>query len=192
MKTKSFSLAVLLPLFLLLVIPVSAIGRPDFAKKPETTPTEKATGKLRACQAWESSIKTRMSHLVSLAATMQEKFDKIAERVENYYINKTVPSGKTVTNYDTLVSDIQVKKEAVTAAVATAQTNADAFTCDSENPKDSVKQFRLDMQNVKKALKDYRTSIKNLIVAVRSVTGEENKDKDEPTVTPTVTVAPTP
>lgn len=182
MKAKILSLTIFLLLFLFMVIPSFAFGRPDFANKPDLSPTGAQNGKVRSCQAFEKSIKNRMTHLTKLSTTMEGKFDKIAQRVEEYYTSKVIPNGKTVANYDVLVADVQIKKDAVTAAIITAQTNADNFTCNSDNPKSNVSQFRTDMQNVKEALKEYRTSIKNLIVAIRSLTGAENR----------VTVTPTP
>lgn len=181
MKTKFLSSAILLPLFLLIVTPALALGRPDFANKPDLSPTGAQNGKIRACQAKENAIKNRISHLTALVTTMESKFDSIATRVKDHYTNKVVPSGKTVANYDDLVADIQTKKDAVDTALKTAQADVDSFSCTSTNPKDQLTQFRTDMKNVKKALKEYRTSIKNLIVAVRSVTGEENKATETPT-----------
>lgn len=107
---------------------------------------------------------------------MQAKFDAIAERVKAYYTLKVVPSGKTVTNYDSLIADIQSKKAAVGTALTEAQSGVRSFACSADDPKALLKQYRVNMQSVKSALKEYRTSIKNLIVAVRSVVGatEEN------------------
>ena len=118
---------------------------------------------------------------------MEDKFDKHAQRVEEYYTSKVLPSSKTVAGYDSLVADIQAKKTAVTTAISTAQNDANKFSCTGDDPKGHLTQFRKDMQAVKKALKDYRTSIKNLIVAVRSVTGateRENKGSPKPTSSP--------
>lgn len=140
--------------------------------------------RLRSCQAKEESIKNRLSHLNQLATNMQEKFDAIAERVKEYYTTKVVPSGTTVANYDTLVSDIATKKTAVQTALTKAQDDVATFSCDGEDPKGRLTSFRTNMQAVKGALKDYRTSIKNLIVAIRSVTGETKKASPTPTATP--------
>ncbi|MEX2028174.1 MAG: hypothetical protein WD988_01590 [Candidatus Curtissbacteria bacterium] len=133
------------------------------------------TGKLQACQARENAIKNRSTHLVSLVSNMETKFDSIATRVETYYTSKVVPSGKTVANYDALLTDIQTKKTVVQTALTKTQGDAGSFSCDSDTPKAQLTQFGQDMQVIKTALKAYRTSIKNLIVAVRSVVGEENK-----------------
>ena len=189
-----------LGLFLLLVVlapSVFAVGKPDTVGRPETVTGRPSnvgnstTGvqeerrqqaqnrlteaKLKVCQAKENAIKKRTEQLTKLATNMQEKFDAIAGRVQEYYTSKVVPSGKTVVNYDSLVADIQAKKGAVQTALTTAQNNAGAFACDGNDPKGQLTQFKDDMRAVKSALKDYRTSIKNLIVAVRSVTGGENE-----------------
>lgn len=154
-----------------------------FAAKPQHIATQNNTprngsesGRMHACQDRENSVKTRMSHLTQLAKMMQEKFDQHVMRVENYYTNKVLPSGKTVANYDSLVLDIQTKKALVQAALTTAQTETNQFDCSQVNPKSQVTQFKQDMQIVKKALKNYRTSIKNLIVAIHSVTGAQNRE----------------
>lgn len=185
-----------LSLFLLVVALVPsalAIGKPDdvggkpsgvggslsVTGKPSGLPTQAqahlTAAKLRACQAKESAITKRSVHLGQLATTMEEKFDAIATRVEEYYTTKVVPSGKTVAKYNSLVSDIQTKKTAVQTAVTKAQAGAAGFSCTGDDPKGQMVTFREDMQAVIKALQDYRTSIKNLIVAVRSVTGETER-----------------
>ena len=106
---------------------------------------------------------------------MQEKFDAIAAKVQDYYTSKLVPAGKTVSNYDALVADIQTKKSAIQTALTKAQTDISGFSCTGSDPKGLLKKFSEDMKSVKQALNDYRTAIKNLIVAVHSVTGEENR-----------------
>lgn len=170
--TRWYALLLGLPVFLFVfAVSVLAVGKPETAGKPSSRPEQAQAhlteGKLRACQAKENSIKTRAQHLGELAAKMQEKFDAIAARVKEHYTS----SGKTVANYDALVANIAVKKTAVAAALAKAQSGAVAFSCTGNDPKTQMTQYRKDMQDVIKALKDYRTSIKDLIVAVKSITG---------------------
>lgn len=174
-----------LGLFLLLLIPAHitfAVDRLDDAREVTGTPDMREQRKqrvqnrltevkLKVCQTKETAIKNRLTHLGDLVNKMVEKFDAITGRVKEHYTSKVIPSGKTLANYDDLVSDIQTKKEAVQTALAQAQTNVSGFTCNGNNPKEQMSQFREDMVAVKSALKDYRTSIKNLIVAIRSITG---------------------
>lgn len=173
---KIFSLGITLFLVFLFSSPVFAIDKPvaqqDRRQKTQARLTE---AKLKACQAREDSIKKRGDQLTKMATNMLEKFDAIEKRVQEHYTSKVVPSGKTVSNYDTLVAEIQTKKTVVQTALTTAQTNATSFTCTGNDPKGQITQFRDDMKAVRSALKDYRTSIKNLIVAVRSVSPKPTK-----------------
>lgn len=176
--------------FVLFASPVFAIGKPDTLPERPSSSTAAASqrltkAKLKVCQARESAITKRMPRLTQLVTTMESKFDAIAQRTEKYYTSKVVPSGKTVANYDALVADIQTKKTAVQTTLTTAQTNSTGFSCKGNDPKGLLTQFRTDMQTVKKALHDYRTSIKNLIVAVRSLTRENER------VNPSVSPKPT-
>ena len=127
--------------FVLLATPAFAIGKPDTlpgrpsdsaAGQPSGLPAEAQNllteAKLKACQAREGAITKRMTHLIELVTTMEGKFDAIVQRGEEYYTSKVVPSGKTVTNHDTLVADIQTKKTAVATALTTAQANSTNFS----------------------------------------------------------------
>jgi predicted nucleic acid-binding Zn-ribbon protein len=127
--------------------------------------------KLRVCQNKQNAIQQRSNQLVEMARNMLNKFDRIASRVEQYYTNKVASSGKTVSNYDTLVAEISAKKSAVQTDLDKATSSAKAFNCASDNPKGQLNQFRTDMRAVKSDLREYRIAIKNLIVAIRSVVG---------------------
>ncbi len=124
-------------------------------------------GQMRSCQVREAAIKTRMTHLTELVTKMIAKFDTHAQKVENFYTNNILPTGKKVSNYDSLVADISAKRATALAVLNKAQTDVNGFSCSNGHPKADMTQFRQDMQSVKQALKDERTSIKNLIVAVR-------------------------
>lgn len=166
MKTKIFLTVVFLSTFLL-VNPSLAQG-----VKPSATPgvgRGLKQNSLRACQAREKAVKGEMESLIDLAAKMEKVFDSIATRVKNFYTNKVLPGGKTLSNYNVLVSEIDSKKAIVATDLKAAQDRLNAFSCTGDNPKGLMLQFRLDMQKVKGDLKSYRTSVKNLIVAVRTL-----------------------
>lgn len=131
--------------------------------------------RLKVCQQKENNIKNRASHLEQLVNNMELKFDEITQRVETYYTNKVAANGKTVSNYNTLVANIQTEKTTVATALAKAKNDVSGFTCTGDNPKGQLTLYRQDMQTVKQALKSYRTAIKNLIVAVHSVAKNTEK-----------------
>lgn len=157
-------------------------GRPDFSREAsESGSTESGESEFhanpRSCQAKEDAVKKRSLQLTNLATMMQNRFNTIALRVENF----ATSSGKTIPNYTSLVNDISVKNASVSASLTVAQNDANNFSCAGNNPKGQISQFQLDMQTVKGALKNLRTSVNNLIVAVHSVTGDQNSGENEAT-----------
>lgn len=172
-RVKIFS-SLILSFILLASYVVNVNAQSRFYGQPTPTPIPVAKNsltqvQLRSCQARESAVKNRMESLVNLVANMEKKFDAIAQRVKDYYNNKVASSGKTVSNYSSLLADIDAKKEVVQKDLTSVQEIVNKFSCTSDDPKGLLTQFRLKMQTVKKDLHSYRTSIKNLIVAVRSV-----------------------
>lgn len=128
--------------------------------------------KMTSCLARQAAIKNQMATLINLTTKMENQFDTIAQRAVDYYNTSVVPSGKSVGNYDALITDIQTRKETIQAAVAMAQSDSNNFSCTANDPKLMMNQFRLNMQLVKVDLKGYRTSIRNLITAIHSVSPE--------------------
>jgi len=156
---------------------VDSIETPEPSESPEPSETPRVKGtdrlgnlRLKFCENHEDEIDNRLTSLGNLVAMMLGKFDAISARVQEFYTAKVVPSGKTVTNYALLISDIEAKRTAVETALANSHKDVADFSCTGENPKGQIRLFRTDMQLVKRALQDYRTSIKNLIVAIKSAT----------------------
>lgn len=162
-------------------------------------------GKLQSCQSIEKALTNRSTHLVDQVTKMEKTFTSIAEGVEQYYLTKVIPTGTTLSSYDSLVADISTKQAALTPLVTAAQNDVTNFTCTGDNPGALMTQYRTDMQAILQGLKDYRTSIKNLIVAVRTLPSispsaapssapsatPTSAIKPTDTVTPTMTVVPT-
>ncbi|HUQ85519.1 MAG TPA: hypothetical protein VM077_04300 [Candidatus Limnocylindrales bacterium] len=144
------------------------------ASAPSAPVIRSEKGKLRSCKAKEKKIIKRSEQIVKFSTNMESKFASISAKVQEYYVTKVVPSGKTVINYEALVSGIDANKLAVDSALEKAKTDAAAFSCESGTPKEQMMVFKDDIKAVKDGLKVYRSSIKDLIVAVHSVTGEEN------------------
>lgn len=151
--------------------------REKVAEKRATAAAKRDEAKVRACEVKEKVLDNRITSLTRLVTNMEKKFSAIVERVKKHYTEKILPKGETVENYDALLSDIDSKKTAVDSALAATKASSDSFSCDSDDPKATLTQFRKDMQAVKSALKDYRKSIRDLIVAVKSITGQEKSQE---------------
>ncbi len=132
--------------------------------------------KLNACQALSQNIATRSAHMNDRVLKMEETFDSIAQGVENHYLIRLVPQGKIVSNYDTLVADIQTQKSALAPLLAAIQTDISNFSCTGNNPVAQLTQYRTDMQAVIQDLQAYKKAVRNLIVAVASVRGTAERN----------------
>ncbi|OGE18334.1 hypothetical protein A3F00_00010 [Candidatus Daviesbacteria bacterium RIFCSPHIGHO2_12_FULL_37_11] len=170
-----FITAIFLSLFTTVAFAQNTSRQPSARPSPPSQATNRLEGaKLQVCQLRESAIKTRSERLIQLAATMQERFDATSERVKEYYTTRLLTEGKTVANYDSLVAQVQTKKDAVQTSLTNAQGDT-TFSCTDSNPKTALMQFNEDMRSVLTALQEYRTAIKNLIVSINSVVGVENR-----------------
>lgn len=155
-----------------------------FAQSTSPTPKQarRDAQKVKVCQVHEKTIEKRFSNLSELVKKMVSKFDAISTRVQMRYTERLVPAGKTINNYDDLLTDITAKKAAVDTALSSAQATSENFSCDaSSDPKGQITTYREDMQSVKDALRDYRKSIRNLIVAVATASGEKLKSPEPAT-----------
>lgn len=127
--------------------------------------------RLRVCEAHQEAIQNRAGSLKGLVGEMTGKFDGIATKVEDYYINTVIAEGKTLDNYASLKSDIEDKKTVLNIDLTKSEADLPTFSCNGDNPKGDLNQFRLDMQQIKTDLHEYRQSIGNLIQALLVLEG---------------------
>jgi hypothetical protein len=123
--------------------------------------------KLQACKAREEAIKNRKGSLLRLATESLKRMDVFVEKIKNFYQEKVVASGKSVSNYNDLLAEVERTRLEAVSSLDKASKLADEFRCNGDNPKEVYKEFRLAMQQTKEKLYEYRKAIKNLLVAVR-------------------------
>src|SRR3989344_6900944 len=115
------------------------------SNKPSGTPPfgkiRLEEAKLRVCQVREKVITNRSNNMVRHANRLTTVFDSIAARIQNYYLTKLVPQGKTLPNYDALILDIQTNKNALTPLLEAVQADIANFKCDGDNPGSQLTQF---------------------------------------------------
>lgn len=143
------------------------------AKNKVTTKQDEA--KKKACEKRSESFKKRMQGIADRSERRVEVFNKIAEQVQDFAKGKKV----VVANYDELITDVNLKREALRQAHELARENAGLFQCGGDNAKTNVAIFKQTIQDEHQAFKDYRESIKNLIKSVKqaiqaSKPGENN------------------
>ncbi|MHB1864785.1 MAG: hypothetical protein ACYCPS_01295 [Candidatus Saccharimonadales bacterium] len=125
-----------------------------------------AAAQLNACQNRENAINNIMSRIDTRAQNQINLFSTIATRVENFYTSK----GKTLSNYNQLVSAVNAAKTQAETDFGTLKTNS-TFSCSDNNPKGMVTAFQGYLKTEISDLQNYRTAVKNLIVGVASANG---------------------
>lgn len=129
----------------------------------------KLTGpKLELCGNRKTHITDVMERISDRAQKQLVLFGNTATRVETFYTN----SGKTLSNYTSLVNDINTKAAAAQAAFTTLKNAGSNFSCTASDPQGAITTFKADLQNEIAAMQAYRTSVKNLIVAVKTLVGD--------------------
>lgn len=188
MKTKLGAATIAIMVAAVVGVPVMALGSANLhgnAQAAETTsPTDQtgdpgsravdhradargklATAKLRVCENRQKAITNIMSRIADRGQKQLTLFTTIATRVETFYTDK----GKTLSNYDTLVADVNATQAAAQTAVDTIKSASTGFDCNGTDPQGFVSSFKDSLKSEISALQDYRTSVKNLTVGVKSV-----------------------
>lgn len=144
------------------------------AEKKEEAKTRLANAKLKACQNREKAVQNIMVRIADRGQKQLDLFTTISERTQKFYTDK----GRTASNYDTLVADVNAKKTAAQATVDEIKAKSVTFKCDGEDPKGVASSFKDSLKSEIEALKAYKTSVKNLIVGVKSAQATDTKTED--------------
>lgn len=142
-------------------------GQQTAQERKDAAQTRLADAKLKACQNREKAINNIMVRFADRGSKQLDVFNKIAQRTETFYATK----GKTLSNYDALVADVNAKRATAQTAVNTVKSNSVSFKCDGTDPKGAAASFKDSLKSEITALKNYKTAVKNLIVGVKSVQG---------------------
>lgn len=188
-KTAKIIASLLVAFFLFAIFTSAVSARYVFPRQDILGQTEKATPsakskgkglgrdnlenrlsevKLAVCEKKQAAIQRRSSKLVARADIIQNRFDRIAQRVDAFYVDKLVPAGLDIENYDQILNNLENKRRDVAAAVGVAEDTANNFNCEGVEPKEQLKQFRTDMQGVIRALQAYKKAIVDYLVTVRT------------------------
>ncbi len=134
-----------------------------------------AENKLKACENRRESAKKIMERISNRGEKQIEVFTKISDRTQEFYKQK----GYNVANYDSLVSDVNAKKQAALVATENTKKSAEKFVCSSDNSVGNSAVFKNNLKLQIQAIKDYKTSVKNLIVAVKSANPNKSTGSQE-------------
>ena len=147
----------------------SSTNNPAVSKAPSGKTNGQAhlqAAQLKACQNRQNAINNIMVRIDTRAQNQLNLFASIATRVENFYTKQ----GKTLSNYNQLLSAVNTAKTQAEADFGTMKTNS-SFSCTSSSPKGMVVLFQGTLKTEITDLQNFRTAVKNLIVGVASANG---------------------
>lgn len=132
-----------------------------------------AGAKLQACEKVEKTLTERSQKMSELMTKHFGVLEKIQAKIEALAA-KRVAAGKTINGYAGLLTAANAAKEKAADAVAEVK-DPPSIDCSSDNPKGAVAEFNSSFKSGRTALQNYHRALRNLLVAVASVTGQENK-----------------
>lgn len=129
--------------------------------------------KLEACERVVQSLTTRSIKMSESMAKHLGVLEKSQTKIEALAARR-VAAGKTINGYAGLLAAANAAKANAAAAVAEI-SDPPALDCSTGSPKASVTEFKSSFKAAREALYNYHRALRNLLVAVASVTGQENK-----------------
>jgi len=132
----------------------------------------KAKAQAKKCETRQKVVNKITARIADRAQKQLTLFSNIADKVEAFYTK----SGKTLTNYNDLVTAVNTAKANAQQTVDTIKTTTIALKCDGTDPNGAGASFKDELKNEIHALKDLRTAVKNLTVGVKSVQSTGQSD----------------
>lgn len=145
-----------------------------------------ATIRASACSSILSSMKERAKTLAEAMERTVSKLNSLADTVNTYYTKTLVPAGKTIPEYDKMMTDMATKKSAIATLIATNKQAADGMSCGNGDLTTQIRTFSSNMQSLIDAVRQYTASVRTFIAAVRSVS------TSSPSAMPTTVTSVTP
>lgn len=146
--------------------------------------------RLRLCEARQKGIAQRIKYMLNRGKIIHTGHQKIYQRVDEFYNNKLVPKGYTLSNYDDLKAEIEANKANVQTLLDAAKASGEAFDCSSDDPKGQAQAFHDDIKALIEANKEYKQSIHEFVKAVRDLAKTARLDKLSVTPSPSPSIAP--
>lgn len=143
--------------------------------------------RLRLCEARQKGIAQRIKYMLQRGKIIHTGHQKIYQRVDEFYNNKLVPNGYSLSNYDDLKAEIEANKANVQTLLDAAKASGEAFDCSSDDPKGQAQAFHEDIKALIEANNSYKQSVHNFVKAVRDLAKTARLDKISPSATQSAT-----
>jgi chromosome segregation ATPase len=138
-----------------------------------------AEAKLKACQAKAKNIESRTNKFVGKVEKQLQTFTRIEDKVWQFAEDKQI----NVADKEALSASIKAKGDQVQTDLDKLKADAEAFSCEGDNPRGQLEAFLAQAQLVRSDLKAYRVAVRELIQTVRQANGQNRGTDDGATQT---------
>ncbi len=138
------------------------------ATERKSKPEHSADIRLKACQAREVNLDTKITNYSTQAKKHLDAYNATLTKLQAYQTDKKL----TVPSYAALITEANAQKTSAKVAVDALAAVSVKIDCSSADPAASVATVKTAVKNARIALQSYRTSVKNVLVAL--MTAKEN------------------
>lgn len=143
--------------------------------------------RLKLCKTRANLIANRIRAMLNIGTNRHKRFENLIARVDEFYINKLVPNGYSIPNYNDLKAEIEANEANVKTLLDAAKESGQVFDCNSDDPKGQAQAFHDDVKALIEANQAYKESIKAFVTAVRDLAKTAKLDKISPSASPSAT-----
>ena len=151
--------------------PALALSTADTAAAQAAAENRLDQAKLRLCTVRQNTIDSILRRIADRGNRHLVLISDVAIKTKTFYGK----SGKTLSNYDSLVATVNSGKTAAQAAVSQVQADSTTFNCSGSDPVGSLQTFKTDVQAEITALQNYKTAVQALVSGVKSVVGTSSR-----------------
>lgn len=125
----------------------------------------------KACTARKNNLAKRMDNTYAQAQRHEEVFNKIYQKVQDFYKDKKL----NVSGYDSLKSAADSAQSNAQASVDSLKTlNTDGIDCATGNAAETVSAYQAAVKNTRDSLKAYRAALVDLINSLKGASTGTN------------------
>jgi hypothetical protein len=141
------------------------------AAAKKTADEKKAERQEKVCENRKKGLTVRSSRIVANSKRIDEKITDIYKKVDNYKTTNNV----TVANYDELTAAITTAQDDANTAISDLEKVVPTTDCTSTTNTNStdVATFKTAAKKTRDSLKAYRSAVKKLLVAVAQAKGDD-------------------
>jgi len=141
-------------------------------EKRESAQEKSSEARTAACEKRQTKITSAMSRISTQASKHVETFDKVYERVQDFYAKGQL----TVENYDELNAAVaEAQSVALLEASIISELNVE-IDCENPNVAGTIATYRDSAKAAKESLKTYRSALVELISSLKSEAAQRQTD----------------